>query len=67
MDSTVGGVMRDHKDSESLPALPSSRSTAYPVAAQWEAVKDEIRVLYEKHPLREVRTIMEKRHGFRAT
>lgn len=44
-----------------------SRSTEGPSAAQWAAVKEEIRVLYEKKPLRDVKTILEKRHGFRAT
>lgn len=38
-----------------------------PAPAQWQAVKDEIRVLYEKKPLRDVKKILEQRHGFRAT
>ncbi|EXJ58463.1 hypothetical protein A1O7_05888 [Cladophialophora yegresii CBS 114405] len=38
-----------------------------PAPAQWQAVKDEIRVLYEKNPLRDVRKIMERKYGFRAT
>lgn len=38
-----------------------------PAPAQWQAVKEEIRVLYEKRPLKDVRKIMEQRHGFRAT
>jgi hypothetical protein len=38
-----------------------------PAPAQWQAVKDEIRVLYEKNPLRDVRKIMERKYGFKAT
>ncbi|KAJ9606628.1 hypothetical protein H2200_008636 [Cladophialophora chaetospira] len=38
-----------------------------PAPAQWQAVKDEIRLLYEKNPLRDVRKIMERRYGFKAT
>ncbi|EHY59043.1 hypothetical protein HRR83_001687 [Exophiala dermatitidis] len=38
-----------------------------PAPAEWQAVKEEIRLLYEKKPLRDVRTILEQRHGFRAT
>src|SRR5882757_6895732 len=38
-----------------------------PAPEQWQAVKEEIRVLYERKPLRDVRKILEQRHGFRAT
>lgn len=38
-----------------------------PAPAQWQAVREEIRTLYEKRPLRDVRRILEQRHGFRAT
>ncbi|OAL35076.1 hypothetical protein AYO20_05553 [Fonsecaea nubica] len=38
-----------------------------PAPAQWQAVKEEIRILYEKHPLRDVRKILLDRHNFRAT
>ncbi|OQV09548.1 Clr5 domain-containing protein isoform 1 [Cladophialophora immunda] len=38
-----------------------------PAPAQWQAVKEEIRILYEKHPLRDVRRILLDRHNFRAT
>ncbi|KAK4949756.1 hypothetical protein LTR10_011598 [Elasticomyces elasticus] len=38
-----------------------------PTPAQWQAVKDEIRMLYEGRPLRNVKKILEQRHGFRAT
>ncbi|KAK4938541.1 hypothetical protein LTR10_021073 [Elasticomyces elasticus] len=38
-----------------------------PAPAQWQAVKDEIRILYERKPLRDVKKILEQRHGFRAT
>lgn len=38
-----------------------------PAPNQWQAVKEEIRVLYEKKPLRDVKRILEQRHGFRAT
>lgn len=37
-----------------------------PSPAQWQAVKEEIRVLYEKKPLKDVKRILERR-GFRAT
>ncbi len=57
---------------------PASASTAAPASTQlearegpsharWQAVKEEIRILYEKKPLKDVRRIMEQRHGFRAT
>jgi hypothetical protein len=36
-----------------------------PAPSQWQAVKDEIIFLYEKSPLRDVRSIMERK-GFRA-
>ncbi|EXJ90381.1 hypothetical protein A1O1_03482 [Capronia coronata CBS 617.96] len=38
-----------------------------PAAAQWQAVKEVIRVLYEKKPLRDVKRILEQQYGFRAT
>ena len=38
-----------------------------PAPAQWQAVKEEIRTLYEKKPLKDVRKILEQRRGFRAT
>ena len=44
-----------------------SRSTEGPSAAEWEARKDDIRRLYEKHPLKTVRTYLEEHYGFRAT
>jgi hypothetical protein len=36
-----------------------------PTPSQWQAVREEIILLYEKSPLRDVRSIMERR-GFRA-
>ncbi|KPI44086.1 uncharacterized protein AB675_6501 [Cyphellophora attinorum] len=40
-----------------------------PTAAQWSAVKEDIRYLYliEKKPLKHVKQILEQRRGFRAT
>lgn len=40
-----------------------------PTPEQWEAVREEIRVLYldEGKWLKDVRKILERRHGFRAT
>lgn len=45
----------------------SSRSTEGPSAPEWEARKEDIRRLYEKKPLKDVRTHLEKHYGFRAT
>jgi hypothetical protein len=42
-------------------------STEGPSPAQWAAVKDEIRILYEKKPLRDVRAILDRQYGFKAT
>ena len=52
-----------------VPPLIASdgRSTEGPTAQQWQEVKDEIRELYTHKPLKEVRAILEQRHGFRAT
>lgn len=44
-----------------------SRSTEGPSAAEWEARKEDIRRLYEKYPLKTVRTHLEEHYGFRAT
>ncbi|KAK5057549.1 hypothetical protein LTR84_011549 [Exophiala bonariae] len=38
-----------------------------PSVQEWRAVKEEIRVLYQSKPLKEVKRLMEQRHGFRAT
>jgi Clr5 domain len=38
-----------------------------PAPSQWQAVRDEIKILYEKHPLRDVRKILERKYNFRAT
>lgn len=48
---------------------PSSQLEARegPAPAQWQAVKEEIKSLYEKAPLRDVRKIMERKYGFKAT
>jgi len=53
----------------SAPPAPTSHLEARegPGPAQWQAVKDEIRTLYEKKPLKDVRKILEQRRGFRAT
>jgi Clr5 domain len=44
-----------------------ARSTEGPTAQQWNNLRDEISALYAMRPLKEVRAIMERRHGFRAT
>jgi len=44
-----------------------TRSTEGPSTLQWQAVKEEIRVLYEKRPLKDVKKTLEQRYGFRAT
>lgn len=53
----------------SAPSGPASQLEARegPGPAQWQAVKEEIRLLYEKKPLKDVRKILEQRRGFRAT
>ncbi|KIV89467.1 hypothetical protein PV10_06864 [Exophiala mesophila] len=38
-----------------------------PNPAQWQAVKEQIRILYQTMPLKEVRRKLEQQHGFRAT
>lgn len=53
--------------STSAPTPSHLEAREGPASSQWQAVKDEIRVLYEKHPLRDVKRILEQRHGFRAT
>ena len=45
----------------------ASRSTEGPTAQQWQEVKEEIRDLYMRKPLKEVRLILDQRYGFRAT
>lgn len=45
----------------------TSRSTEGPTPQQWQHVKEEIKELYRDKPLKEVRAILEHRHGFRAT
>ena len=45
----------------------TSRSTEGPTAQQWQYVKEEIRDLYTHKPLKDVRAILEQKHGFRAT
>ncbi|RMD41436.1 hypothetical protein DV735_g3683, partial [Chaetothyriales sp. CBS 134920] len=52
------------------PSIPSgrdaSRTTEGPKQAEWEAHKEEIRVLYQHYPLKQVKQILEER-GFVAT
>jgi hypothetical protein len=58
------------QNSIQAPAAPTTQQLEAregPAPAQWQAVREEIRVLYEKKPLRDVRRILEQRHGFRAT
>lgn len=38
-----------------------------PDPRQWQAVKETLRTLHQKNPLREVKKIMEKSYGFYAT
>ncbi len=45
----------------------TSRSTEGPTAKEWQFVKEEIRELYIHKPLKDVRAILEQKHGFRAT
>ena len=45
----------------------TQRSTEGPSAAEWEAKKPIIRNLYEKKRLKEVQTILERDHNFKAT
>ena len=45
----------------------SSRSTEGPSAQQWQELKEEIKDLYSRKPLKDVRAILEQRYGFRAT
>ena len=44
----------------------SSRTTEGPSAAQWESQKEEIHMLYDEYPLKEVKRILDAR-GFVAT
>jgi hypothetical protein len=58
-----------HHDSPDSPPISTeiSRSTEGPSAQRWNEHKDEIRELYERMPLKDVRRVMLERHGFRAT
>ena len=65
---TVNNVAQALPASTPAPASASHlEAREGPAPAQWQAVKEEIRVLYEKKPLKDVRRILEQRHGFRAT
>jgi hypothetical protein len=52
--------------SQEIPQNVPSRTTEGPKTQEWEALKEEIRGLYEQHPLKEVRRRLELR-GFFAT
>jgi hypothetical protein len=53
--------------SAQAPALSQLEAREGPAPAQWQAVREEIKSLYEKNPLRDVRAIMERKYGFKAT
>jgi hypothetical protein len=52
---------------DSLAFSSVSRTVEGPSSKEWERHKNEIRRLYEKKPLKDVRAILERNHGFRAT
>ena len=64
---TVNNNVAQPSISVQAPAPSQLEAREGPAPAQWQAVKDEIRILYEKNPLRDVRKIMERKHGFKAT
>ncbi|KIY01056.1 uncharacterized protein Z520_03722 [Fonsecaea multimorphosa CBS 102226] len=65
---TVDNVAQAPPASTQAPASSAQlEAREGPAPAQWQAVKEEIRILYEKHPLRDVRRILLDRHNFRAT
>ena len=62
----------DGSQTHGIPGAPqieteTSRSTEGPTQYQWQHLKEEIRELYRDKPLKDVRIILEQRHGFRAT
>lgn len=69
LGNTQGWSFGDVTPSQApAPSAPASHFEARegPTPAQWQAVREEIRVLYEKKPLKDVKRILERR-GFRAT
>ena len=64
---TVDNNVAQTSNSAQAPAPSQLEAREGPAPAQWQAVKDEIRNLYEKNPLRDVRKIMERKYGFKAT
>ncbi|KAK5056070.1 hypothetical protein LTR84_012621 [Exophiala bonariae] len=69
LGNTQGWSYGDVTQSQApAPSAPASHFEARegPTPAQWQAVREEIRVLYEKKPLKDVKRILERR-GFRAT
>ena len=64
---TVNRNVAQASTSAQAPAPSQLEAREGPAPAQWQAVKDEIRILYEKNPLRDVRKIMERKYAFKAT
>lgn len=62
----ASSVQHDSPQSPSITA-EISRSTEGPSAQRWAELKDEIRVLYEQKPLKEVRAELQQKYDFRAT
>ena len=62
---TVNSNVAQSPSQAPAPSLLEAREG--PAPAQWQAVKDEIRVLYLRNPLRDVRRIMERKYNFKAT
>lgn len=52
---------------QAVPAGPLLEAREGPNPAQWQAVKEKIRILYQTMPLKEVKRQLEQQHGFRAT
>ncbi|KAK5384196.1 hypothetical protein LTR20_008664 [Exophiala xenobiotica] len=65
--TTNNSVAQNSTQAPAAPTTQQLEAREGPAPAQWQAVREEIRVLYEKKPLRDVRRILEQRHGFRAT
>jgi hypothetical protein len=45
----------------------TQRSTEGPTAQEWQRVKEDIRELYARMALKDVRAVLESRYGFKAT
>lgn len=58
--------MSEHNP-QSYPTSDTQRSIEGPSALEWDEKKEIIRNLYEKKRLKEVRAILEREYGFKAT